>query len=48
MRAHIAAKEASTALNLLEECEPGLLEPRNMDQTHNVSLIIQFCKTIIN
>ncbi|XP_045496560.1 cell division cycle protein 16 homolog [Colias croceus] len=38
MRAFITAKEPSTALNLMEECFPALLEPRNMDQTHNRAL----------
>nr|XP_037867436.1 cell division cycle protein 16 homolog isoform X2 [Bombyx mori] len=38
MRAHLAAKESSTALNLLEDCDPMLLEPRNTDQTHNRAL----------
>lgn len=39
MRAYIAAKEPNTALNILEECDPALMEPRSMDQTHNVRLI---------
>ncbi|XP_050677760.1 cell division cycle protein 16 homolog isoform X2 [Leptidea sinapis] len=38
MRAFVAAKEPSTALNLMDECYPSLLEPRNMDQTHNRAL----------
>ncbi|XP_072929363.1 cell division cycle protein 16 homolog [Epargyreus clarus] len=38
MRAYIQAKEPSTALNLLDECDPNLLEPRNLDQTHNRAL----------
>ncbi|CAH0723965.1 unnamed protein product, partial [Brenthis ino] len=38
MRAYIAAKEPTTAINILEECDPGLLEPRSMDQTHNRAL----------
>ncbi|XP_045767268.1 cell division cycle protein 16 homolog isoform X2 [Maniola jurtina] len=38
MRAYLAAKEPSTALTMLEECDPALLEPRSMDQTHNRAL----------
>ncbi|XP_064072461.1 cell division cycle protein 16 homolog [Vanessa tameamea] len=38
MRAYIAAKEPTTTLNLLEECDPALLDPRSMDQTHNRAL----------
>ncbi|CAH2085812.1 unnamed protein product [Euphydryas editha] len=38
MRAYIAAKEPATTLSILEECEPSLLEPRSMDQTHNRAL----------
>ncbi|XP_053605725.1 cell division cycle protein 16 homolog [Plodia interpunctella] len=38
MRAFLAAKEPATALNMLEECDPALLEPRNTDQTHNRAL----------
>ncbi|XP_041968467.1 cell division cycle protein 16 homolog [Aricia agestis] len=38
MRAFISAKEPQAALNLLEECEPPLLEVREMDQTHNRAL----------
>ncbi|KAM3966973.1 LOW QUALITY PROTEIN: cell division cycle protein 16 [Aphomia sociella] len=38
MRAYLAAKEPATALNMLDECDPALLEPRNTDQTHNRAL----------
>ncbi|XP_039750884.1 cell division cycle protein 16 homolog [Pararge aegeria] len=38
MRAYIASKEPNTALSVLDECEPALLEPRSMDQTHNRAL----------
>ncbi|XP_045449323.1 cell division cycle protein 16 homolog [Melitaea cinxia] len=38
MRAYIAAKEPTTTLTILEECDPSLLEPRSMDQTHNRAL----------
>lgn len=38
MRAFLAAKEPTTALSMLDECDPALLELRNTDQTHNVSL----------
>ncbi|XP_034828682.1 cell division cycle protein 16 homolog [Maniola hyperantus] len=38
MRAYLAAKEPSIALTMLEECDPALLEPRSMDQTHNRAL----------
>ncbi|XP_052739862.1 cell division cycle protein 16 homolog isoform X2 [Bicyclus anynana] len=38
MRAYIASKEPSAALGVLDECEPALLEPRSMDQTHNRAL----------
>ncbi|CAH2234431.1 jg6108 [Pararge aegeria aegeria] len=37
MRAYIASKEPNTALSVLDECEPALLEPRSMDQTHNLA-----------
>ncbi|XP_026727220.1 cell division cycle protein 16 homolog [Trichoplusia ni] len=38
MRAYIAAKEPANALNLMDECDPVLLEARNTDQTHNRAL----------
>ncbi|XP_048477826.1 cell division cycle protein 16 homolog isoform X2 [Plutella xylostella] len=38
MRAYLAAKEPATALSLLEECDPSLMEPRTTDQTHNRAL----------
>ncbi|CAK1543833.1 unnamed protein product [Leptosia nina] len=38
MRAYITAKEPETALTLMDECYPPLLEPKNMDQTHNRAL----------
>ncbi|XP_052758160.1 cell division cycle protein 16 homolog [Galleria mellonella] len=38
MRAYLAAKEPATALNMMDECDPALLEPRNTDQTHNRAL----------
>lgn len=38
MRAFLAAREPATALNLMDECDPMLLEPRNTDQTHNRAL----------
>ncbi|CAH3928155.1 unnamed protein product [Pieris brassicae] len=38
MRAYITAKEPATALTLLDECYPALLEPTNMNQTHNRAL----------
>lgn len=36
MRAHLAAREPSVTLNLMEECDQMLLEPKIQDQTHNV------------
>ncbi|CAG9580060.1 unnamed protein product [Danaus chrysippus] len=38
MRAYISVKEPQTTLSILEECDPNLLEPRSMDQTHNRAL----------
>ncbi|XP_037296987.1 cell division cycle protein 16 homolog [Manduca sexta] len=38
MRAHLAAREPSAALTILDECDPMLLEPKNTDQTHNRAL----------
>ncbi|KAL0881404.1 hypothetical protein ABMA27_001272 [Loxostege sticticalis] len=38
MRAFLAAKEPATALTMMEECDPALLEPRSTDQTHNRAL----------
>ncbi|CAH2981651.1 unnamed protein product [Chilo suppressalis] len=38
MRAYLAAREPATAINIIEECEPGLLEAKNTDQTHNRAL----------
>ncbi|CAH0673846.1 unnamed protein product [Spodoptera exigua] len=38
MRAYLAAREPATALNLMDECDPMLLEARNTDQTHNRAL----------
>ncbi|XP_050349089.1 cell division cycle protein 16 homolog isoform X2 [Nymphalis io] len=38
MRAYLAAKEPTTTLSILEECDPALLDPRSMDQTHNRAL----------
>ncbi|GBP65636.1 Cell division cycle protein 16 homolog [Eumeta japonica] len=35
-RALLAAQEPASALNLIEECDSGLLESRTNDQTHNV------------
>ncbi|PZC74056.1 hypothetical protein B5X24_HaOG208425 [Helicoverpa armigera] len=38
MRAYLAAREPAMALNLMDECDPMLLEPRTTDQTHNRAL----------
>ncbi|XP_075976350.1 cell division cycle protein 16 [Anticarsia gemmatalis] len=38
MRAYLAAREPATAIKLMEECDPMLLEPRTTDQTHNRAL----------
>ncbi|CAG9787408.1 unnamed protein product [Diatraea saccharalis] len=40
MRAYLAAKEPATAINIIEECEPGLLEAKSTDQTHNVNILL--------
>lgn len=38
MRAYLLAREPGTSLNLMDEADPMLLEPRPKDQTHNVSV----------
>ncbi|CAH2040199.1 unnamed protein product, partial [Iphiclides podalirius] len=38
VRAYMSAREPSTALSLIEECDTPLLEPRAQDQTHNRAL----------
>ncbi|XP_028174316.1 cell division cycle protein 16 homolog [Ostrinia furnacalis] len=38
MRAYLSAREPATALTMMEECDPALLEPRTTDQTHNRAL----------
>lgn len=47
MRAYLAAKEPATALSLLEECDPSLMEPRTTDQTHNVSMYLCIIRSYI-
>lgn len=38
MRAYVAARDPETAIKLMEECDPMLLEPRSTEQTHNRAL----------
>ncbi|KAJ0177638.1 hypothetical protein K1T71_006511 [Dendrolimus kikuchii] len=38
MRSYLLAKEPTVALNLMDECDPMLLDPRTTDQRHNRAL----------